>query len=157
VGCVCVVLCTRSCRNKHTHTNTIQMSQPLPVCGIVAVSVHAPSHAPLLLPLLLSHICVMGWRLGLSPVTLEFWVRFPNERTCKTPWSFGFDSQTRGTRENSAPSSRMVLSDPGPLFTPPPSSSPPKTPHLSSSAQIRSQNEEKKHPPKVCKVDEHQC
>ena len=41
----------------------------------------------------------------------------------------------------------MVLAAPGPLLTPPPSSSPPKTPHRSYSAQTRSQNEEKKHPP----------
>jgi hypothetical protein len=41
----------------------------------------------------------------------------------------------------------MVLAAPGPLLTPPSSSSPPKTPHRSFSAQIRSQNEEKKHPP----------
>ena len=44
--------------------------------------------------------------------------------------------------------SRMVLADPGPLLTPPPSSSPTKTPHLSYSAQTRSQNEEKNHTPK---------
>ena len=37
----------------------------------------------------------------------------------------------------------MVLAAPGPLLTPPPSSSPPKTPHRSYSAQTRSQNEEK--------------
>jgi hypothetical protein len=34
--------------------------------------------------------------------------------------------------------SRMVLAAPGPLLTPPPSSSPPKTPFRSYSAQIRS-------------------
>ncbi len=39
---------------------------------------------------------------------------------------------------------RMVLANPGPLLTSPPSSSPPKTPHQSYSAQIRSQNAEKK-------------
>ncbi len=39
--------------------------------------------------------------------------------------------------------SRMVLAAPGPLLTPPPSSSPPKTPFRSYSTQIRSQNEEK--------------
>jgi hypothetical protein len=39
--------------------------------------------------------------------------------------------------------SRMVLATPGPLLTPPPSSSPPKTPHRSYSAQTRSQDEEK--------------
>jgi hypothetical protein len=44
--------------------------------------------------------------------------------------------------------SRMVLAAPGPLLTPPPSSSPPKTPHRSYSAQTRSQNEEKNLPPK---------
>ncbi len=43
--------------------------------------------------------------------------------------------------------SRMVLASPGLLLTPPPSSSPPKTPHLSYSAKIRSQNEEKTTPP----------
>jgi hypothetical protein len=43
----------------------------------------------------------------------------------------------------------MVLAAPGPLLTPPPSSAPPKTPHRSYSAQIRSQNEEKKHPPQT--------
>jgi hypothetical protein len=37
----------------------------------------------------------------------------------------------------------MVLAAPGPLLIPPPSSSPPKTPHRSYSAQTRSQNEEK--------------
>jgi hypothetical protein len=42
----------------------------------------------------------------------------------------------------------MVLADPGPLLTPPPSSSPPKTPHRSYSDQTRSQNEEKNLPPK---------
>jgi hypothetical protein len=42
----------------------------------------------------------------------------------------------------------MVLAAPGPLLTPPPSSSPPKTPHRSYSAQTRSQNEEKNPPPK---------
>jgi hypothetical protein len=42
----------------------------------------------------------------------------------------------------------MVLAAPGPLLTPPPSSSPPKTPHRSYSAQTRSQNEEKNLPPK---------
>ena len=42
----------------------------------------------------------------------------------------------------------MVLADPGPLLTPPPSSSLPKTPIQSYSAQIRSQNEEKNQPPK---------
>ena len=42
----------------------------------------------------------------------------------------------------------MVLAAPGPLLTPPPSSFPPKTPHRSYSAQIRSQNEEKNHAPK---------
>jgi hypothetical protein len=41
----------------------------------------------------------------------------------------------------------MVLAAPGPLLTPPPSSCPPKTLHRSCSAQTRSQNEEKKHPP----------
>jgi hypothetical protein len=35
--------------------------------------------------------------------------------------------------------SRMVLAAPGPLLTPPPSSSPPKTPHRSYSAQTRYQ------------------
>jgi len=40
----------------------------------------------------------------------------------------------------------MVLASPGPLLTPPPSSSPPKTPHRSYSAQTRSQNEEKNPP-----------
>jgi hypothetical protein len=43
----------------------------------------------------------------------------------------------------------MVLADPGLLLTPPPSSSPPKTPHRSYSAQIRSQYEEKNPPPKT--------
>ena len=42
----------------------------------------------------------------------------------------------------------MVLAAPGPLLTPPPSSSPPKTPIRSYSAQTRSQNEEKNPPPK---------
>ena len=42
----------------------------------------------------------------------------------------------------------MVLAAPGPLLTPPSSSSPPKTPHRSCSAQTRSQNEEKNPPPK---------
>ncbi len=44
---------------------------------------------------------------------------------------------------------RMVLAAPGPLLTPPPSSSPPKTPQWSYSAQIRTQNEGKtrNHPP----------
>ena len=42
----------------------------------------------------------------------------------------------------------MVLAAPGPLLTPPPSSSLPKTPIRSYSAQIRSQNEEKNQPPK---------
>jgi len=82
-----------------------------------------------------------AWWLGLAPATLEFWVRFPNEKnqgkqahpvlkyrvphgsqprpgwapdplmvgiiiglvvgSCnQPPWGFGFDSQTRGTREN---------------------------------------------------------
>ena len=41
----------------------------------------------------------------------------------------------------------MVLAAPGPLLTPPPSSSIPKTPIRSYSAKIRSQNEEKNHPP----------
>jgi hypothetical protein len=44
----------------------------------------------------------------------------------------------------------MVLTAPGPLLTPPPSSSPPKTPFRSFSAQIRSQNVEKNH----CNVTE---
>ena len=44
----------------------------------------------------------------------------------------------------------MVLAAPGPLLTPPPSSSPPKTPYLSYSAQIRSQNEEKTPPGLLC-------
>ena len=72
--------------------------------------------------------------------------------------------------------SRMVLATPGLLLTPPPSSSPPKTPTRSYSAQIRSQNEEKSRPPPnsaypyrreldidhqtdpipTCRVDEHQ-
>jgi hypothetical protein len=43
----------------------------------------------------------------------------------------------------------MILADPGPLLTPPPSSSPPKTLHLSYSAQTRSQDEEKNPPPKL--------
>jgi hypothetical protein len=43
----------------------------------------------------------------------------------------------------------MVLASHGLLLTPPPSSSPPKTPHWSYSAQTRSQNEEKKHPPQT--------
>ena len=42
----------------------------------------------------------------------------------------------------------MVLAAPGPLLTPPPSSSIPKTPIRSCSAMNRSQNEEKNHPPK---------
>jgi hypothetical protein len=42
----------------------------------------------------------------------------------------------------------MVLAAPGPLLTPPPSSSPPKTPHRSYSAQTRSQDEVKNPPPK---------
>lgn len=70
----------------------------------------------------------------------------------------------------------MVLAAPGLLLTPPPSSSPPKTPTRSYSAQIRSQNEEKSRPPPnsaypyrreldidhqtdpmpTCRVDEHQ-
>jgi hypothetical protein len=41
----------------------------------------------------------------------------------------------------------VFLAAPGPFFTPPPSSSPPKTPHRS--AQILSQNEEKNHPPRT--------
>jgi hypothetical protein len=76
--------------------------------------------------------------------------------------------------------SRMVLAAPGPLLTPFPSSSPPRTPHWSYSAQIRSQNKEENHPPGsppkpylplqtrtghrlshrphlICKVDVHQC
>ncbi len=44
----------------------------------------------------------------------------------------------------------MVLADPGPLLTTHPSSSPPKTPHWSYSAQTRSQNEEKN--PLLCLV-----
>jgi hypothetical protein len=47
---------------------------------------------------------------------------------------------------------RMVLAAPGPLLTPPPSSSPPKTPARSYSAEIRSQNEEKNHPPQTVPV-----
>jgi hypothetical protein len=43
----------------------------------------------------------------------------------------------------------MVLATPGLLLTPPPSSSPPKTPHRSYSAQIKSQNEEKNPPPQT--------
>jgi hypothetical protein len=42
----------------------------------------------------------------------------------------------------------MVLASPGPLLTPPPSSSPPKTPHWSYSGQTRSQDEDKNLPPK---------
>jgi hypothetical protein len=42
----------------------------------------------------------------------------------------------------------MVLGAPGSLLTPPPSSSPPKTPHLSYSSQTRSKDEEKNTPPK---------
>jgi hypothetical protein len=42
----------------------------------------------------------------------------------------------------------MVLAAPGPLPTPPPSSSPPKTPHRSYSAQTQSQDEEKNPPSK---------
>jgi hypothetical protein len=42
----------------------------------------------------------------------------------------------------------MVLAAPGPLLTPPPSSSPPKTPHWSYSAQTRPQDEEKNPSPK---------
>jgi hypothetical protein len=42
----------------------------------------------------------------------------------------------------------MVLAAHGPLLTQPPSSPPPKSPIRSYSAQIRSQNEEKTHPPK---------
>jgi len=42
----------------------------------------------------------------------------------------------------------MVLAYPGSLLTPPPSSSPPKTPHLSYSSQTRSKDEEKNTPPK---------
>jgi hypothetical protein len=45
--------------------------------------------------------------------------------------------------------SRMVLAAPCPLLTPPPSSSPPKTPHWSYSAQTRSQNEKKNPPPQT--------
>jgi len=48
--------------------------------------------------------------------------------------------------------SRMVLADPGPLLTPPPSSSPPKTPHRSYSDQTRSQDEEKNHTPQTVPV-----
>jgi hypothetical protein len=44
---------------------------------------------------------------------------------------------------------RMVLADPGPLLTPPPSSSPPKTPYWSYSTQTRSQNEEKNRTPQT--------
>ncbi len=44
--------------------------------------------------------------------------------------------------------SGMVLAAPGPLLTPPPSSSPPKTPHWSYSTQTRSQDEEKNPTPK---------
>jgi hypothetical protein len=43
----------------------------------------------------------------------------------------------------------MVLAAPGPLLTPPPSSSPPKTPFRSYSAQIRSQNGQKNPPPQT--------
>ena len=42
----------------------------------------------------------------------------------------------------------MFLASPDPLLTPPPSSSPPKTPHRPYSAQTRAQNEEKNLPPK---------
>jgi hypothetical protein len=42
----------------------------------------------------------------------------------------------------------MVLASPGPLLTPPPSSSPPKTPHRSYSTQTRSQDAEKNPSPK---------
>ncbi len=42
----------------------------------------------------------------------------------------------------------MVLATPGSLLTPPPSTTPPKTPHRSYSAQTRSQDEEKNTPPK---------
>jgi hypothetical protein len=45
--------------------------------------------------------------------------------------------------------SRMVLAAPGQLLTPPPSSSPPKTPYRSYSDQTRSQNEEKNHTPQT--------
>jgi hypothetical protein len=47
--------------------------------------------------------------------------------------------------------SRMVQAAPGPLLTPPASSSPPKTPQviLSYSVQVRSQNEEKNHSPQT--------
>ena len=41
----------------------------------------------------------------------------------------------------------MVLAAPGPLLTPPPTTSPSKTPHRSNSGQTRSQNEKKNPPP----------
>jgi hypothetical protein len=34
----------------------------------------------------------MGWWLGLAPATLEFWVRFPNERNQKKQGATLFES-----------------------------------------------------------------
>ena len=53
-------LCNRSCSNKHTHPGW------------------APD--PPILALGLGSDPLSAWWLGLAPATLEFWVRFPNER-----------------------------------------------------------------------------
>jgi hypothetical protein len=74
-------LCNRSCSNKHTHTpgktpcfkvqrskSTRFLTGPSPAMGGIQI------------PRWLGSDPLSAWWLGLAPVTLEFWVRFPNER-----------------------------------------------------------------------------
>jgi hypothetical protein len=82
---------------------------------------------------------------------MSFICSYRNKNQPKSIYPKGTSHHTRLFRGPSTNDikSRMVLADPGPLLTRPPPSSPPKTPHLSSSAQTRSQNEEKTPPKKT--------
>jgi hypothetical protein len=91
----CKQLCTRSCSNKHTHTKLKEttsstcppISPPPPprkqFCTRSCSNKHTHTRSP------------DGW--DQIPRWAGGWFLH------QPPWSFGFDSQTRGTRENRAP------------------------------------------------------
>jgi len=69
--------CNRSCSNK-THTARENRRTLCQSTGFLAGP--SPALGGLQIPLWLGSDPPSAWWLGLAPATLEFWVRFPNER-----------------------------------------------------------------------------